>query len=50
MILTAWAFDTLVVNGPQGENLDWDAISWRPVEDDVPRLWGRIFKVSQDGI
>jgi RNA-directed DNA polymerase len=23
------------VNGPSGEVLDWDAIGWRAVEDDV---------------
>ena len=41
--------DTDVVNGPQDDNLDWDAIWWRPVEDDVRRLRRRIFKASQDG-
>ena len=41
--------DTDLVNGPQDDNLDWDAILWRPVEDDVPRLRRRIFKASQDG-
>ena len=41
--------DTDVVNGPQDDNLDWDAIWWRPVEDDVGRLRQRIFKASQDG-
>jgi RNA-directed DNA polymerase len=25
------------VNGPEGDILDWDAIDWRAVEDDVRR-------------
>jgi RNA-directed DNA polymerase len=37
------------VNGPQDDDLDWDAISWRSVEDDVRGLRRRIFKASQDG-
>src|SRR5688500_10247914 len=37
------------VNGPAGEVLDWDAISWRAVEDDVRRLRQRIFMASQAG-
>ena len=37
------------VNGPRDDDLDWDAIWWRPVEDDVRRLRRRIFKASQDG-
>jgi RNA-directed DNA polymerase len=37
------------VNGPAGEVLDWDAISWRAVEDDVRRLRQRIFTASQAG-
>jgi len=41
--------DTSEVNGPQDDDLDWDAIYWRPVEDDVRRLRRRIFKASQDG-
>jgi RNA-directed DNA polymerase len=36
-----------VVNGPEGEVLDWDAIDWRTVEDDVRRLRQRIFTASQ---
>ena len=35
--------DTVAVNGPEGEVLDWDAVDWRRVEDDVRRLWQRIF-------
>jgi RNA-directed DNA polymerase len=27
-----------VVNGPEGEILDWHAIDWRGVEDSVRRL------------
>ncbi|MBZ4513188.1 hypothetical protein GBO22_23790 [Mycobacterium avium subsp. hominissuis] len=30
--------DTDMVNGPRDDNLDWDAIWWRPVEDNVRRL------------
>ena len=41
--------DTVEVNGPQDDDLDWDAIYWRPVEDDVRRLRQRIFKASQEG-
>ncbi len=37
------------VNGPRDDDLDWDAILWRPVEDDVQRLRRRIFKASQEG-
>ena len=37
------------VNGPEGDHLDWDAIDWRTVEDDVRRLRQRIFKASQAG-
>jgi RNA-directed DNA polymerase len=38
-----------VVNGPEGEDLDWDAVNWRKVEDDVRRLRQRIFTASQAG-
>jgi len=37
------------VNGPPGDVLDWDAISWRAVEDDVRRLRQRIFTASRAG-
>src|SRR5947199_4885491 len=37
------------VNGPEGDILDWDAIDWRAVEDDVRRLRRRIFTASQAG-
>ena len=39
----------VMVNGPEGEDLDWDAIDWRKVEADVQRLRQRIFTASQAG-
>ena len=41
--------DTVEVNGPEGEVLDWDAVDWRRVEDDVRRLRQRIFTATQEG-
>src|SRR6266496_5737435 len=41
--------DTVTVNGPEGDVLDWDAVDWRRVEDDVRRLRQRIFKATQAG-
>ena len=38
-----------VVNGPEDELLDWDALDWRRVEDDVRRLRRRIFAASKAG-
>ena len=42
MTLTSLALadklDTELVNGPRDDDLDWDAILWRPVEEDVRRL------------
>jgi len=38
-----------VVNGPEDGLLDWDAVDWRTVEDDVRRLRQRIFTASQAG-
>jgi RNA-directed DNA polymerase len=38
-----------VVNGPEGELLDWDAVDWRQVEADVRRLRQRIFVASKAG-
>jgi len=38
-----------VVNGPEDDVLDWFAIDWRAVEDDVRRLRQRIFTASQVG-
>ena len=37
------------MNGPEGEVLDWDAVDWRAVEDDVRRLRQRIFTASKAG-
>jgi len=39
----------VVVNGPEGERLDWDAVQWRRVESDVERLRQRIFAASRAG-
>jgi RNA-directed DNA polymerase len=51
--MTAFAFDVamaaLGVNGPEGEVLDWDTVTWRHHEDNVRRLRQRIFKAVQDG-
>ena len=38
-----------MVNGPEGELLDWDAVDWRQVEADVRRLRQRIFAASKAG-
>jgi RNA-directed DNA polymerase len=38
-----------VVNGPEDAVLDWDAVDWRQVEDDVRRLRQRIFTASKAG-
>ena len=38
-----------MVNGPEDEALDWDAIDWRHHEDNVRRLRQRIFKAAQEG-
>ncbi|MGI8592710.1 MAG: group II intron reverse transcriptase/maturase [Nakamurella sp.] len=35
------------VNGPDDDQLDWNAVNWRKVEDAVRRLRHRIFKASQ---
>ncbi len=39
----------VVVNGPEGDLLDWDAVDWRQVEEDVRRLRQRIFAASRAG-
>ena len=39
--------NTVTVNGPEDEDLDWDAIVWPIHEDRVRRLRGRIFKASK---
>jgi len=41
--------DTVMVNGPEDEIIDWDAVDWRRVEDDVRRLRQRIFTTTQQG-
>ena len=41
--------DTVTVNGPEGDVIDWDAVHWRAVEDDVRRLRQRIFTATQAG-
>src|SRR5674476_1400825 len=38
-----------VVNGPEDDLLDWHAVDWRAVEEDVRRLRQRIFTASQVG-
>ena len=38
-----------VVNGPEGDDLDWLSIDWQQVEDDVQRLRQRIYTASRDG-
>src|SRR5664279_837294 len=46
-LATAVAAST--VNGPDDHRLDWNAVNWRKVEEDVRRLRHRIFKASQAG-
>jgi RNA-directed DNA polymerase len=41
--------DTTMVNGPEGDVLDWDAVDWRQAEDNVGRLRQRIFTASKAG-
>ena len=41
--------DAVTVNGPENEVLDWEAVDWRQVEDDVRRLRQRIFTASKAG-
>jgi RNA-directed DNA polymerase len=41
--------DAVTANGPEGDVLDWDAMQWRAVEDDVRRLRQRIFTASRNG-
>jgi RNA-directed DNA polymerase len=43
------ATEVAVVNGPQDELLDWDAVDWRTHEQNVRRLRQRIFTASQVG-
>ncbi|WP_433192195.1 reverse transcriptase N-terminal domain-containing protein [Nocardia sp. CA-107356] len=49
MIETAAAVDDTVVNGPEGNLLDWQSIDWRTVEGEVRRLRQRIFTATQAG-
>ena len=41
--------DTIMVNGPEGDVLGWDADDRRRAEDDVRRLRQRIFTASKAG-
>ena len=41
--------DAVTANGPEDDVLDWDAVDWRGVEDDVRRLRQRIFTATQAG-
>jgi RNA-directed DNA polymerase len=41
--------DDVVVNGPEGVRLEWDAVQWHRVEADVQRLRQRIFAASRAG-
>jgi RNA-directed DNA polymerase len=41
--------DTVAVNGPEGDVVDWDAVDWRRVDDDVRRLRQRIFTATRAG-
>jgi RNA-directed DNA polymerase len=41
--------DTATVNGPEDEIIDWDAVDWRRVDDDVRRLRQRIFTATRAG-
>ncbi len=40
---------TTMVNGPEDDVLDWDAVDWRQAGDDVRRLRQRIFTASRAG-
>src|SRR5207342_759931 len=46
---TAVADIAAVVNGPEDEPLDWDAVQWRQAEENVRRLRQRIFAASRAG-
>ena len=46
---SATAVMAATVNGPDDDRLDWNAVNWRTVEDDVRRLRHRILKASQVG-
>ena len=46
---TATGSTAVMVNGPEGDVLDWLAVDWQQVEDDVGRLRQRIFTASKAG-
>ncbi len=39
----------VVVNGPEDEPVEWDAVDWRSAEEDVRRLRQRIFAATRAG-
>ena len=41
--------DAVAVNGPEGDDLDWDSVDWSRAGDDVRRLRQRIFTASKAG-
>ena len=41
--------DLVVVNGPEDEPAEWDAVDWRAAEQDVRRLRQRIFAATRAG-
>ena len=43
------AMANAMVNGPEDETLDWDAVDWRACEENVRRLRQRIFTASKAG-
>jgi hypothetical protein len=43
----AGMLDTVMVNGPQDDDLGWDTIVWPVHEDNVRRLRGRIFTAAK---
>jgi RNA-directed DNA polymerase len=49
LAVTEVADGQAVVNGPEGEPPDWNAVDWRQVEEDVRRLRQRIFAASKAG-
>ena len=44
---TVVADDLVVVNGPEDEPVEWDAVDWRAAEEDVRRLRQRIFAATR---
>ena len=46
---TVVADDLVVVNGPEDEPVEWDAVDWRAAEEDVRRLRQRIFAATRAG-